>query len=167
MGQEAEGEVFGFADAYAGGGGDGGGAEAVVEHAEGGTGAGYVKIVFGQGDAHGLAEAAGAGAEELWVCGGWEAPEAGHRFEAGYGLEGADEDAAGLAFGLAGEVEAVVHAVDEVDVGEAGRPEEDCVARGFADEAVGGGVGEAEVGFDFGDAAGEALAVEGAGDELA
>ena len=34
-------------------------------------------------------------------------------------------------------------------------------------KAVGGWVGEAEVGFDFGDAAGEALAVEGAGDEFA
>ncbi len=165
--EEAEGHVDGFGDAYAGGGDDGGWAEAVVEDAEGGFGAGDVDVVFGEGDAQGLAETAGAGAEELRLYGDGEAAEARHRFKACNGLEGADEDAAGLAFGLAGEVEAVVHAVDEVDVGESGRAEEDGVAGGLADEAVGGWVGEAEVGFDFGDAAGEALAVEGAGDELA
>ncbi len=119
----------------------------------GGSGAGYVEAVFGQGDTEGLAETAGSGAEEIWFGGGGEAAEAGHGFEAGDGLEGADEDSSGLAVGLAGEVEAVVHAVDEVDVGEAGRAEEYRVARGLADEGVGGWVGEAEVGFDFGDAA--------------
>ena len=79
----------------------------------------------------------------LRVGGDGEAAEAGHRCRGLDGLEGADEDAAGLALGLAGEVQAVVHAVDEVDVGEAGRAEEDGVAGGLADEAVGGGVGEA------------------------
>jgi len=59
-GEETERHVDGFADADAGGGGDGGWAEAVVEDAEGGSGAGYVDIVFGEGDRHGLAEAAGA-----------------------------------------------------------------------------------------------------------
>jgi len=164
---EAEGTVYGFADADAGGGGDGGWAEAVVQDAEGGSGAGYVEAVLGEGDCHGLAEAAGTGAEQLWVCGGWEAAEARHGLEPFDGLEGADEHAAGLAGWLAGEVQAVVHAVDEIDVGEAGRTEEDGVAGGFADEGVGGWVVEAEVGFDFRDAAGEALAVERAGDEFA
>jgi len=60
---KTEGHVYGFADADAGGDGDRGGVEAVVEDAEGGFGAGDVETVFGQGDAQGLAESAGAGAE--------------------------------------------------------------------------------------------------------
>jgi hypothetical protein len=93
--------------------------------------------------------------------------EAGHGVEACDGLEGADEDAAGLAVWEAGEIQTEVHAVDEVDVGEAGRSEEDGVACGLTGEGVGGGVVEAEVGFDFEDAAGEVFAVEGADEELA
>ena len=165
--EETEGQVLGLADADAGGGGDGGWAEAVVEDAQGRFGAGDVEAIFGEGDAQGLAEAAGAGAEEVWFGGGWEAAEERHGCEPFDGLEGADEHAAGLAGRLAGEVKAVVHAVDEIDVGEAGRTEEDGVAGGFADEGVGGWVVEAEVGFDFRDASGEAFAVERAGDEFA
>ena len=60
-----------------------------------------------------------------------------------------------------------MHAVDEVDVRETGWAKEHGVARGLADEGMRGWIGEAEVGFDFRDAAGEALAVESAGDELA
>src|SRR5271163_875032 len=68
---------------------------------------------------------------------------------------------------MGGCVEAVVLAVDEVDVGSAGWAEAGEVVGGEAAVGVGGGVGEAEVGFDLDDAAGEALAVEVADEELA
>jgi hypothetical protein len=68
---------------------------------------------------------------------------------------------------MGGCVEAVVHAVDEVDVGAAGWAEEGGVVGSEAAEGVRGGVGEAEVGLDLDDAAGEALAVEIADEEFA
>ena len=91
----------------------------------------------------------------------------GHGLDAVDGSDGADEDSAGFAGEMGGGVEAVVHAVDEVDVGVSGRAEEGEVVGGEASVGVGGGVGEAEVGLDLGDAAGEALAVEIADEELA
>jgi hypothetical protein len=68
---------------------------------------------------------------------------------------------------VGGDVETVVHAIDEVDVGAAGWTEEDGVVWSEAAGGVGGGVGETEVGLDFDDAACEALAVEIADEELA
>ena len=91
----------------------------------------------------------------------------GHGLDAVDGGDGADEDSAGFAGEVGGGVEAVIHAVDEVDVGAAGWAEEDGVVGGEAAVGVGGGVGEAEVRFDLGDAAGEALAVEITDEELA
>jgi hypothetical protein len=52
-------------------------------------------------------------------------------------------------------------------VGAAGWAEEDGVVGSEAAEGVRGGVGEAEVGLDLGDAAGEPIAVEIADEELA
>ena len=91
----------------------------------------------------------------------------GHGLDAVDGGDGADEDSASFAGEMGGGVEAVVHAVDEVDVGSAGWAEEGEVVGGEASVGVGGGVGEAEVGLDLDDAAGEALAVEIADEELA
>ena len=51
----------------------------------------------------------------------------GHGLDAVDGGDGADEDSAGLAGEVGGGVEAVIHAVDEVDVGAAGWAEEDGV----------------------------------------
>ncbi len=51
-------------------------------------------------------------------------------------------------------VQALVHAVDEVDVGVTGRPEHDSGALGQAARSMGGDVGEAEVGFGFDNHAG-------------
>jgi hypothetical protein len=48
-----------------------------------------------------------------------------------------------------------VVSVDEIDVGVAGRAEENGVARGESAIGVGGRVVEAEVGFGFDDASGE------------
>jgi len=157
--EKTEGQVYCLADADAGCGGDGGWAETVVEDAQGRFGAGYVEAVLGEGDSKGFAEAAGTGAEEPRLYGRWQAAKASHGFKSCYWLEGADEDAAGFAFWLAGEVQTVVHSVDEIDVGETGRAEEYGVARGFSDEGMRGRIGEAKVGFDFGDASCEALAV--------
>ena len=91
----------------------------------------------------------------------------GHDLNAVDGGDGADEDSAGFAGEMGGCVEAVVHTVDEVDVGAAGWAEEGEVVGGEAAEGVGGWVGEAEVGLDLDDAASEALAVEIADEELA
>jgi len=91
----------------------------------------------------------------------------GHGLNAVYGGDGADEDSAGFAGEMGGCVDAVVHAVDEVYVGAAGWAEEGEVVGGEAAVGVGGGVGEAEVGLDLGDVAGEPLAVEIADEELA
>src|SRR5258708_173372 len=90
-----------------------------------------------------------------------------HGLQAFDGIERAKEDASGFAIGEAGEVEAVVHAIDEVDVGEAGRAEEHCVAWGPANEGVSGRIVGAHVGFDLRDAPDETLSTETANDELA
>ena len=58
---------------------------------------------------------------------------------------------------LATDVGAVVIAVDEIDVGVAGRTEENRVARGLAVVGMGAGIDGAEVGFGFDDASGEEL----------
>ena len=84
-----------------------------------------------------------------------EAASLGHFFYAGERFEGAEQDASGAAFGFAGDVEAVVVAVDEIDVGVAGWAEEDGIAGGEAGGGVGGGIVLAEIGFDFDDAGGE------------
>ena len=91
----------------------------------------------------------------------------GHGLDAVDGGDGADEDSTSFAGEMGGCVEAVVHAVDEVDVGAAGWAEEGEVIGGEAAVGVGGGIGEAEVGLDLDDAAGEALAVQIADEKLA
>lgn len=96
-----------------------------------------------------------------------KAAEIGHGFEAVDWIECSDEDSAGFAGKMRGDVEAVVHAVDEVDIYVSGWAEEYCVAGSEAAGCVGGWVDEAEVGFDFGDAGDEAFAVEVADEELA
>ena len=165
---EAEGVFDGFADADAGSGADEIGFEAVVKDLQRGGAAGDVEaVVGGAGDVEGLTEASGAGGEQARRGAGRQLAQAGHGVEACDGLKGADEDAAGVSIGLAGDVQAVVHPVDEVDVGEAGGAEEDGVAGGLAVIGVGGGVVEAEVGFDLDDASSEGLAVPTACDEFA
>jgi hypothetical protein len=89
----------------------------------------------------------------------------GHGFEAVDWIEGSDEDSACFAGKMRGDVETVVHAVYEVDIYVSGWAEEYCVAGSETAGCVGGWVDEAEVGFDFGDAGGEALAVEVADEE--
>jgi len=76
----------------------------------------------------------------------------GHFVDAGERLEGADQDGASFAFGLTGDIEAIVIAVDEVDVGVPGRSEKNGGAGGVAGGGVGGGIEFSEVGFNFDDA---------------
>ena len=96
-----------------------------------------------------------------------KAAEIGHGFEAVDWIESTDEDSACFAGKVRGDVEAVVHAVDEVDVGVSGWAEEYCVAGSEAAGCMGSGIGEAQVGFDFGDAASEAFAFAMADQEFA
>ena len=127
--------------------------------------------MVGAGDGEGLAEFAWAAGEFCAGDVGCELAVEGHFRQAEQGFERADEDGAGHAFRLAGDVDAVVHAVDEVDVGVAGFAEHDGVAGRDAAKAVGGRVGDgavrAVVGFDFDDATGEPAVCGAPGEELA
>lgn len=118
-------------------------------------------------DVESLTETAGASGEELWFGVVGKAAEIGHGFEAVDWIEGSDEDSTGVAGKMRGDVEAVVHAVDEVDIDVSGWAEENCVAGSETAGCVGCRGDEAEVGFDFGDAGGEAIALQVADEELA
>src|SRR4029453_7583280 len=84
--------------------------------------------------------------------------EAAGAVRAGDAVEPADQHGAGLTVALGDDVDAVVHAVGEVDVGVAGVAEHDGVARRApALAAVRGGV--VRVGLDLDDAAAQDLAV--------
>ncbi len=167
--------VLGLGDADAGGGADAEGARAVVVGADlcsdifsdffsepqaAGGGGEIAIVVAGTGDGESFAEASGAAGECDQVLGilDFEAAGPGHYFDAGERFEGAEKNAAGAALGFAGDVEAVVIAVDEVDVGVAGGAEEDGIAGGAAGGGVSCGVVFSEVGFDFDDAGGERIA---------
>jgi len=94
-----------------------------------------------------------------------------HGFLAQDGLQCADEDAAGHAFRFAGDVDAVVHAIDEVDVRMTGRPEHDPISLGNAAKAVGcgvGGVGDVrpEISFHLNDAPGQPARSGATGQQL-
>lgn len=89
--------------------------------------------------------------------------------ERGERTEGAEENAAGSTGGFGDDVEALVDAVAQIDVGAAGGTEQDAGAGGEAAAGVSGEVGGAEVGLYFDDAPGafavdESFAEEGAGD---
>jgi hypothetical protein len=115
-----------------------------------------------------LREASGAGGqfEEVGVASYGVASSFGHPVNAGERFEGADQDASGLAFGFAGDIEAVVIAIDEIDIGVTGRAEEDGVAGGASDGGVGRGVVCAEISFHFDDAAREVNLLVGADEEF-
>jgi hypothetical protein len=96
-----------------------------------------------------------------------KAAKSGHCVEAVDWIECTDEHSAWLSFQMTGDVKAVIHAVDEVDVYVSRWAEQDGVGGSQAAGGVGCGIGWTEVGFDLDDAAGEALAVEIADEELA
>jgi hypothetical protein len=114
-------------------------------------------------EGEGLAELGGAAAEGSRLSG---CASLAHGVDAFDGLEGADEDGDGLVGFPADDVEAVVHAIGEVDVGGARGCVHGLVA-GCAPgaEAVGGAVADAEVGLGLDDEPGEARAVGEDADE--
>ena len=76
-----------------------------------------------------------------------------HFFNALKRLDGAEKNSPGLAFAITRYVEAIVIAVDEINVGVAGRSEENRVARGLASIGVRGGIVLSEVSLDLDDPA--------------
>ena len=126
----------------------------------------------GPGDIESLTETAGASGKLR--CRGVRGQFAigGHGFLTENRFERTDQDAAGHAYRLTCDIDAVVHAVNEVDVGMAGRSEHDAISFGDAAEAVGCWIGcfsdmRAEVSFDFDDAAGEPAGRGAAGEQFA
>ena len=75
------------------------------------------------------------------------------------GLQRPDEDGAGKAFRLRDDVQAVVHAVDHVDIGPAAGAEHHRGSCGLSPGGVAGEVVGSEVGLDLHDAAGKCPAV--------
>ena len=75
---------------------------------------GEIHTVKGHVYAHGLGEAAGAGGKEFFLC---LVSSLFHEVQAFQGFQGTDKDGAGLAFMAADEIEAGIHAVNEVYVG--------------------------------------------------
>ncbi len=127
--------------------------------AQGAGGVEQVKpVAGGAGDGEGLAEAARAAGKQAWFAVGGELAQTGHGFE-GRGwperFERTDENAAGLTLWLTRHVEARVQAVDVVDIGVAGRPKEDGVARCAATEGMRRSIPRAEVGLGLDNATGK------------
>src|SRR5271165_548821 len=81
-----------------------------------------------------------------------------HLLDPGQRLDGAEEHAARLALRLTGNVQAVVIAVDEVDVGVSGRPKQHGVARGKSGGGMRSRIFFPQIGFDLNDAGCEARA---------
>ena len=111
---------------------------AVIDDAEIGARAGQdLSVVALACDSQGFRQAAGAGGDFLarrksLDFGPYfylDASRLRHPLEACHWLQSAEQDASGHAVGKAGDIQAVVIAVDEVDLGAAGRAEENSVAR--------------------------------------
>ena len=92
------------------------------------------------------------------MAGGGQRDSAGarHLFKTLERFESAEKNRSRLAFAFTGYVEAIVIAVDEVNVGKAGRTEEDRIAGCVAGGGVSGGILGSEVSLDFNDAGREA-----------
>ena len=90
-----------------------------------------------------------------------------HFLDAAQRFDCAEQHASRLAFALARHIQTVMIAVDEINVGVAGRSEQDCSAGGVAGGGVGRGIVFSEVSFDFDDAGGEKLRVALAHQHLA
>ena len=117
---------------------------------------GQIDAVQRQGDAQRLAKLAGP-VGQVPVC------DAGslsaHGLDAFSGEDASDEHRAGMAVARRHRVQTVVHAVDEVNVSDARRPEHDRTARRAA-VGMGGGVVCPAVGFRLTDQPAQALAVQ-------
>jgi hypothetical protein len=82
-------------------------------------------------------------------------------------VDGANQDTAGDAFGFADDVEAVVDAVNEEDIGAARGAKKDFGAGRAATKGVGGAVAFGQIGLGFGDDAFVGAEPEAAAEEVA
>ena len=148
---------FGYADA--GSDLDPSRAKAVFADPQAGGGRGEVEsVVLSAGDGEGLGEAPGAAGKSREMAGAGQRDPAGarHFFKTQEGFKGAEKNGPRFAFSFTGDVEAIVIAVDKVNVGKAGRTEEDRIAGCVAGGGVSGGIVGSEVSLDFDDAGREA-----------
>lgn len=90
-----------------------------------------------------------------------------HFFDAGNRFERANENAAGLTFSISHHIEALVHAVNEVDISAAGRSEQDPRALGITPRGVSSQVVEAEVGLGFNNHAGRLSMYQNRAEQIA
>ncbi len=92
----------------------------------------------------------------LWAATTPPAIESGrsHRVDPIERLDGANEQCGGRSRRFGDDVEAVVHPVDKVHVGDPGRPEHDGIAAGLAEPGVARPVGFTEIRLELDDPAG-------------
>jgi hypothetical protein len=112
----------------------------------------HVRAVVGAGDAHGQGEPPRPGRQVLRPAGA--RPALAHPLQPGHRLQRAQQHAPRRAVRLGHQVEAFVHAVDEIHVGVPGRPEDHARARREAAGGVRGQIAAAGVGFRLDDDAG-------------
>lgn len=128
-------------------------------------------VVGGTSDIERLAEQPGATCEFTGWRGGRQFAIECHGFEAKQGFKGADEDASGHAFRLAGDIHTKVHAIDEIDIGVPGLAEHYAVSVCDAAKAVRcrvGGRGDvrSQIGLNLDYASGKPACFGPMGEEL-
>src|SRR5580658_3300634 len=147
-------------DADAGSDFDVSGAESVVPDPQAGMRRSQIgAVVAGAGDAECFGQASGATGEANQIprSAHFDFSRPRHLFNAAQRLDCAEQHASSLSVALARHIQAVMIAIDEVNVGVAGRAEQDGSAGGVAGGGVGGGIVFPEVSFDFDDASSEKL----------
>jgi hypothetical protein len=82
-----------------------------------------------------------------------------HLLDSGNWFECAEQNSAGLSIGQAGDVEAIMIAIDEINVREAWRSEEDEVTQSASAGRVRSRIIQSEVGFDFHNSGGQQLSL--------
>src|SRR5215813_13059532 len=92
--------------------------------------------------------------------------EGGHSFQSFDRFEGADEYTACMSIGFAGNIQTVVHAIDEVDIRDARRSEEDGVSCRSSDVGVSCRIVGPEIRLYFDNAACQPLAIPFANQKL-
>jgi len=123
--------------------------------AEDNRASGQVDPIMFPANPHGAGQPSGTATEEVGFGDGGAI--AAHALEAAQRLERPDKNTTGAAFCLGDDIQAVVHPIDEVDVGVAGRAVDDLSPGRAPARDVSGQIVFAQVSLDFGDAAGAAV----------
>ncbi len=155
--EKSEKLIWSLCDADAGAGQDASRTEIVRGKPQAGfAGDQIASVVAGTSDAECLCEATGAAGEITKIAGmvDGELPGGRHGGDSGERFKGAEKNASGLALGLAGNIQAVMIAVDEIHVSVPGRSEDHGISGRFAGGSMGGRILRAEIGFEFHDASG-------------